>query len=166
MITGLVISGFLAQAAAPEEREQLLFVQNPQGPGVKDGIHVLWIPQPLQKYCLGKTADQCSKMDFCIRTTSKQVSTCQNLPISLARLPAYPADMVPRRVLSVTFFKIVPSTSPIKGMDLLVAFFKSKPPAAFDRLSNDDCIKARIKFTRKPNDDDFDVLEFFPPPPL
>jgi hypothetical protein len=34
-------------------------------------------------------------MDFCIRTTTKNVSTCRNLPVDLAHLPAYPPDMRP-----------------------------------------------------------------------
>lgn len=123
---------------------------------------MVWVPEPILKLCLGKTAKQCASMDFCIRTTSKQVSTCQNLPIPLARLPKYPPDMTPRRQMSITYTKIVPSLSPVKGMDILVNFYQSNPPEAFARISMGARIKARVKLTRKPNDDDFDVLEFLP----
>jgi len=43
-------------------------------------------------------------MDFCIRTTTKNVSTCRNLAVDLAHLPAYPPDMRPRRMLSIYLY--------------------------------------------------------------
>jgi hypothetical protein len=52
-------------------------------------VQLVWIPEPLEKYCLGKTHEQCASMDFCIRTTTRNVSTCRNLALDLAHLPAY-----------------------------------------------------------------------------
>ena len=64
----------------------------------------------------------------------------------------------PARVIGITYFP----QAPIKGMEILQSFYASKPKSAFDTLSMSVRIKARIKFTRKPNDDDYDVLEFLP----
>jgi hypothetical protein len=77
-----------------------------------------WIPEPLEKYCLGKTQAQCAAMDFCIRTTTKNVSMCRNLVMDLAHLPAYPPGMRPRRMLSLGFY---PPTM-MKGWDELQDF--------------------------------------------
>jgi hypothetical protein len=144
-----------AVAADTVEMETLLFVQNPHLKGNEVGIQVVWIPQPLEKYCLGKTAEECSKIDYCNRTTNRKVPMCQNI----ARLPAYPAGMHPRRMLSITYTRIVPKLSPVKGMDILQTFFNSQPPGDFDRLSANVRIKAKVKLTTSVNDDDFNVLE-------
>ena len=144
-----------AVAADTVEMETLLFVQDPHLKGGQVGIQVVWIPQPLEKYCLGKTPEECSRIDYCNRTTNRKVAMCQNV----ARLPAYPAGMHPRRMLSITYTRIVPKLSPVKGMDILQTFFNSQPPGDFDRLSANVRIKARVKLTTSPNDDDFNVLE-------
>jgi len=81
----------------------------------------LWIPQPLQKYCLGKTAEQCSTIDYCIRTTNKDIAMCRSLSPNLRRLPAYPPGIRPRRVLSITYYKL----DPTRGFDTLP---KGLPP--------------------------------------
>src|ERR1700722_3745076 len=86
------------------ELEPSLFVQLPKGKITPGSVQLVWIPEPLIKYCLGKTHQQCASMDFCIRTTSKDVSTCRNLAVDLAHLPTYPADMRPRRMLSVVLY--------------------------------------------------------------
>jgi hypothetical protein len=142
------------------EMEQILFVQAPEGktPNATSangsgGIEVIWIPEPLIKFCLGKTASQCAAMDFCIRTTSKQVKMCQNLAIPLSRLPAYPRDMTPRRMMSLTFYKLTPG-GPYQP---LVDAYKSLPRASLERLSLAARIKARVRFTRGDNDDDFQL---------
>ena len=83
------------------ELEPSLFVQLAGG---KSAVQLVWIPEPLEKYCLGKTHEQCASMDFCIRTTTKNVSTCRNLAVDLAHLPAYPPDMRPRRMLSIALY--------------------------------------------------------------
>lgn len=145
-----------AIAADTVDIDTLLFVQNPQGP--KPGIHVIWIPEPLQKYCMGKTAEECSKIDYCNRTTNRNVATCKNV----ARIPPYPAGMHPRRVLSITYLAISPATSPVKGIAMLQTFYNSQPKESLDHLSMSARIKAKVKLTSSANDDDFDVLEFFP----
>jgi hypothetical protein len=135
----------LAQTSRPVthestlELEASLFVQNPHVKGVKGGIHVLWIPQPIQKYCLGKTAEQCSAIDYCIRTTNRKISMCRNLSIDVTRLPSYPPGIRPRRLLSVVYFPV----APIKGFDNLLKFFERAPQGTLDRLSASARIKAR-----------------------
>jgi hypothetical protein len=81
---------------------------------------------------------------------------CQNI----VHLPTFPAGMRPRRMLSITYYAIVPKLSPVKGMDILQTFFNSQPTANFDHLSANVRIKAKVKLTRSPDDDNFDVLEF------
>jgi hypothetical protein len=158
-IVALIFSG-IAAAADSVEMETLLFVQAPHPTGPKPGIQVVWIPEPLQKYCLGKTADECSKIDYCNRTTNRNVPMCQKV----ARIPPYPAGMHPRRMMSITFYSIVPKLSPIKGIDLLQTFFSSQPAAYFDRLSDNVRIKAKVTLTKSANDDDFNVLEILAGP--
>ena len=135
------------------ELDEILFVQTPEHDSSSNpGIEVAWIPEPLQKLCLGKTMSQCSAMDFCIRTTSKQVAMCRNLAIPLSRLPSsFPSGMRPRRVMSLSFYKITASGpyGPLQD------FYKSLPRSSLQRLSLDARIKARIRFTREPDDDDF-----------
>ncbi|HTB15150.1 MAG TPA: hypothetical protein VK752_26445 [Bryobacteraceae bacterium] len=156
-LAALILCGSTAFAGTVE-MDAVLFVQN----GVKDGILVMWIPKPLEKFCLGKTERQCSTMDYCIRTTNKNVPMCKNL----GRLPAYPAEMHPRRVLAVTYFKIVPKYSPIKGIEMLQTFYNSQPRASLDLLSDSVRITARVKLTTRPDDDDFEVLEILGVSPL
>jgi hypothetical protein len=62
-------------------------------------------------------------MDFCIRTTSKDVSTCRNLAIDLAHLPAYPPDMRPRRMISIA---LIPPTV-MNGWEELENFIARTP---------------------------------------
>src|SRR5579864_2524507 len=117
------------------ELDDSLFVQNPT-PGVK-GYHVVWIPEPLQKVCMGKTAKQCADMDYCIRTTNKNVSMCRGLP----KLPTYPAGMRPRRVFSITYME--PGNT--KVLEFLRQFHATQPSTAFDRLFMGVRVKARLK---------------------
>jgi len=137
------------------ELEAILFVQSPQPDNGKGAIHLIWIPQPIQQLCLGKTAQQCSAIDYCVRTTSRDVTTCRNLGIPLSRLPSYPHDMRPRRQLSVIYFPI----APIKGFAMLQDFYHRTPRASLERLSLSTRVKARVRFTRTSEDDDFNVLE-------
>jgi hypothetical protein len=142
-----------AQSSQGTELDEILFVQTPEHDNAANpGIDVAWIPEPLLKICLGKTLQQCSAMDFCIRTTSKQVAMCRNLAIPLSRLPSsFPPGMRPRRVMSLSFYKITASGpyGPLQD------FYKSLPRSSLQRLSLDARIKARIRFTREPDDDDF-----------
>jgi len=141
-------------SATPREMETILFVQAQHTKDGQDGIRLIWIPQPLQKFCLGKTADQCSAMDFCIRTTTPSVKMCQSLAVPLSRLPSYPPDMVPRRQMSVTFFRLTPDY-----FANLQDFYRHAPKASLEHLSLSARVKARVRFIRKPDDDDFDVLQ-------
>jgi hypothetical protein len=149
-----------ASLSAPREGtselEVSLFVQDPHFKSGARGIQVLWIPQALQKYCLGKTAQECSTIDYCIRTTNKQAAMCQNLGVDTTRLPAYPADIPPRRVLSVVC--LYPMT-PANGFGNLMKFFESAPKGSLDRLSTRARIKAKVKLTRSADDDQFQLLE-------
>src|SRR5271166_4825892 len=90
------------------EMEAILFVQSLHTKDGQDGIHLVWVPQPILRLCLGKTADRCATIDYCIRTTNRDVSMCRNLGMPLSSLPSYPPGMVPRRQLSVTFFRLTP----------------------------------------------------------
>jgi hypothetical protein len=154
--------GTVALAQSSVELEEYLFVQEPMLANGKAGIHVLWLPAPLVKYCLGKTSKQCATIDYCIRTSNRDVTNCKNLGINLSRIPPYPPGIRPARELSVVYFL----QAPIEGMDLLKKFYASGPRASLQRLSMDARIKARVKFTRKTDDDDFYVLEFLATPPF
>jgi len=154
----------LAQTPRPGESslelEPSLFVQLPGGKFTPGAVQLVWIPEPLVKYCLGKTHEQCASMDFCIRTTSKNVSTCRNLAVDLAHLPAYPPDMRPRRMLSIA---MIPPTI-MKGWEELEAYLARTPRDRLQHFSSMGRIKARVTFTRTPDDDDFRVLEILSVP--
>ncbi len=150
---------------APQEKtsemETSLFVQEAHLADGKKGAQVIWIPQPVQKYCLGKTHKECSAIDYCIRTTNKHAATCQNLGVDTARLPPYPADVSPRRVLSIVYF--LPMASD-KGFGRLAEFFESAPKGSLDHLSRNARIRARVKLTRSADDDQFELLEVLEAP--
>ena len=138
---------------ASTELEAILFVQSPQPDNGKGAIRLVWIPEPLRRLCLGKTAQQCSTIDYCVRTTNPDVSMCRNLRIP--RLPSYPHDMRPRRQMSVYYFP----AAPIENFAMLQDFYHRAPRRSLQRLSLSARVKARVRFTRTPEDDDFDVLE-------
>lgn len=154
----------LAQSPRPGESslelEPSLFVQLPGGKGTPGAVLLAWIPEPLEKYCLGKTHDQCAAMDFCIRTTTKNVSTCRNLAVDLAHLPAYPRDMRPRRMLSVVLY---PPTR-MTGWEELQDYFARAPREGLEHFSPMARVKAKITLTRTPDDDGFRVLEILSVP--
>jgi hypothetical protein len=79
---------------------------------------------------------------------------CRNLGIPLSRLPSYPQNMVPRRQLSVVLLRLTPD-----HLAMLQDFYRRVPRASLERLSLSTRAKARVRFTRTPDDDDFDVLE-------
>jgi hypothetical protein len=144
------------------ELEPSLFVQLPGGKSTPGAVQLVWIPEPLEKYCLGKTHVQCASMDFCIRTTTKNVSTCRNLAVDLAHLPTYPPDMRPRRMLSIA---LIPPTR-MKGWEDLQAYMARAPKDRLEHFSEMARIKAKVAFTRTPEDDDFRVLEILSVPKL
>ena len=155
----------LAQTPRPGESslelEPSLFVQLPGGKSVPGAVQLVWIPEPLEKYCLGKTHEQCASMDFCIRTTTKNVSTCRNLAVDLAHLPAYPPDMRPRRMLSVGLY-----LARMKGWKELQDYVARIPKDQLEHFSQTVRVKAKVTFTRTPEDDDFRVLEILSVPKL
>jgi hypothetical protein len=154
----------LAQTRRPGERslelEPSLFVQLPGGKSTPGAVQLVWIPEPLEKYCFGRTHEQCASMDFCIRTTTKNVSTCRNLAVDLAHLPAYPPDMRPKRMLSIA---LIPPTR-LKGWEELQDYIARAPKDRLEHFSPLARIKAKVTFTRTPDDDDFRVLEILSVP--
>jgi hypothetical protein len=156
----------MAQPSRPAESrlelEPSLFVQLPGGKFTPGAVQLVWIPEPLEKYCIGKTHEQCASMDFCIRTTTKNVSTCRNLAVDLAHLPAYPPDMRPRRMLSIG---LIPPTI-MKGWDELEEYLARTPKDRLEHFSQQVRIKAKVTFIRTPEDDDFRVLEILSLPKL
>ena len=171
LILGLVLSAtpllVAAQSAGAKtqpgstEMDAVLFVQSLPLKDGQQGIHLVWIPQPIQRLCLGKTTEQCTNIDYCIRTTNRDVSTCRNLGIPLTRLPSYPSGMIPRRLLSVVLMRLTPDY-----FANLQEFFHSAPKSSLQHLSMSARVKAHVRFTRKPDDDDFNVLEITAVPPL
>jgi hypothetical protein len=143
-----------AQGGSTSEIEVVLFVQSLPMKEGREGIHLIWVPQPLQRFCLGKTAQQCADIDYCIRTTNRDVSICRKLGIPLSRLPSYTPVMVPCRQLSEFFFALTPDR-----FTILQEFFPRVPRASLEHLSMSCRVKARVRFTRNPDDDDFDVLD-------
>ena len=154
----------LAQTPRPGESsielEPSLFVQLPGGKSTPGAVQLVWIPEPLEKYCFGKTHQQCASMDFCIRTTTKNVSTCRNLAVDLAHLPAYPADMRPRRMMSIA---LIPPTI-MKGWKELEDYTARVPQEKLEHFSSTARVKAKVTFIRRPDDDDFRVLEILSVP--
>ena len=161
----LIPRASLAAPAAQEgatEVEASLFLldahwKSPKGgPATPAAISVVWIPQPIQKYCVGKDQQECATIDFCIRTTTKTVAMCKNLPANLRNLPPYPAGTTPPRVFSITYSNLAPN---IKGFDTLRQFFDAAPKGSFDRLSLRERIKARVRLTGTANNGNFELLE-------
>ena len=101
-------------------------------------------------------------MDFCIRTTTKNVSTCRNLVVDLAHLPAYPPDMRPKRMMSIA---LIPPTI-MKGWEELQDYIARVPKEKLEHFSSTARVKAKVTLTRTPEDDDFRVLEILSVPKL
>ncbi len=150
-----------AAAVAPgtSDEQVSLYVLDPHMSGGKKGIEVVWLPQPLQKYCIGKTGQQCATIDYCIRTTNKQAKMCQNLSEDTQHI-TFPAGMKPKRMLSVTYFTV----PKIDKFPTLTKYFDAEPAGAFDHLSNERRIKAKVKFTRTADDDGFELEEVLAAP--
>ena len=154
----------LAQSSASVvELEDSLFIVDPHFKNAKGvgAIDVIWIPEPIQKYCLGKAFDTCSAIDFCIRTTTKSVPMCQKLPASLRNLPPYPAGTNPPRMFSITFTGNAPQ---IPGFDTLRQFYDSAPAGTLDRISTHAKIRAKVRLTGGVNNGNFQLLEVLEAP--
>ena len=144
------------------ELDATLFVQAPEFKGATPGtIVVIWLPQPLVKLCLGKTATQCANIDYCIRTTNRATPTCSHLGVDLARIAKYPPGTKPRRMLSVTLSRMKPD-----WLTPLQDFYRNAPQGSLDVLSMDARVKARIRYDRNANDDGFALLEVLTAPAM
>ena len=167
-LAGAAALCFVALAQSPRpgesslELEPSLFVQLPGGKSVPGAVQLVWIPEPLEKYCFGKTHEQCASMDFCIRTTTKNVPVCRNLAVDLAHLPAYPPNMRPRRMMSIA---LIPPTR-MNGWQELEDYIARIPKDQLEHFSPTVRVKAKVTLIRKPEDDDFRVLEILSVPKL
>ena len=72
-----------------------------------------------------------------------------------SRLPSYPHEMRPLRQLSVIYFP----AADVKNLAMLQDFYRRAPRSSLERLSLSTRVKVRVRFTRRPDDDDFDVVE-------
>ena len=95
-------------------------------------------------------------IDYCIRTTTKSVAMCKNLPTNLRNLPPYPAGMRPNRLFSISFFQQAPN---IQGFAALRRYFDSAPKGTFDHLSMRTRFQAKVLFTKTADDGEFELLE-------
>jgi hypothetical protein len=150
-----------ASIEGPAELEETLFVlnphlKNPKGVETPGVLLVVSVPQPILKYCMGKTSEQCATIDYCIRTTTKSVAMCQKLPANLRNLPPYPAGMAPNRMFSISFFQGAPN---IKGFDALRQYFDHAPKGSLDVFSPHGRFKGKIRFTKTATDGEFALLE-------
>lgn len=154
--TGFVGSdGFTVSAQAGTEMEQALFVQAPDFANAGDSIVLVWLPEPLESTCVGRTMKECARIDYCIRTTNPDSAQCRNLGIRRAEMPHYPTGMRPRRMVSVTMRKLTND----HGFDRLKEFYRSAPASSLSRLSMDARIRARISYNDDPSFEGFTLLE-------
>jgi hypothetical protein len=152
-----------AAAGQPDttEMEQTLYVQAPDWSGPKgDSIVLVWLPEPLESTCLGRTMKECFNIDYCIRTTNPNGPQCRNLAVPRSRLPHYPADMQPRRAISVVLRYLGNND----GFDRLKAFYKNADPSSLSRLSSDATIRARVRYNNNPSFEGFTLLEVLSAP--
>lgn len=164
-----VLFAALVCAAAPAfagqpgstQMEQTLYVQAPDFAGGNDSIVLAWIPEPIESVCSGRTLKRCVAIDFCIRTTNPNDAMCKNLGIPRARLPHYPPNMMPRRVLIVVLRK--PGNG--NGFALLKEFYRNAPKATLERLSPEATIRAGVRYNDDPSFEGFTLLEVLSVPP-
>jgi hypothetical protein len=149
--------------AVAQEREVFLFVVNATPKAAAQGaLDVLWIPEPVLKYCLGKTREQCVAIDYCIRTTNRNVSQCRTLPVDISKISKYSRDVYPSRVLGITYFRA--ASGGIDGLNALFEHYERSPKTGFDQVSLKARFKARIRVKRSADDDDFDLLQVLSTP--
>jgi hypothetical protein len=173
LVAGLLCTTVLEIAATPSlvsaasagqsngnEMEQTLYVQAPDFPGAGDSIALVWLPEPLVSTCLGRTMKECFKIDYCIRTTNPNGPQCKDLGIPRSQLPRYPADMRPRRAISV----VLRAMGNDHGFDRLKAFYRSASPSSLSRLSAEATIQARIRYDDNPSFQGFSLLEVLSTP--
>ncbi len=151
---------FTVSAQGGQEREQTLFVQAPDFAGAGDSIDLVWLPEPLESTCVGRTTKECARIDYCIRTTNPDSAQCRNLGIRRADFPHYPAGMQPRRMIVVTMRKLTND----HGFDRLKEFYRSAPSSSLNVLSMDARIRARIRYDDNPSFEGFTLLEVLEAP--
>ncbi len=156
----LVVSAASSGQSDGIEMEQTLYVQAPDFPGGDNSIVLVWLPEPLVSTCMGKTMKECSQIDYCIRTTNPNGPQCRDLGIPRAQLPHYPADMRPRRAISV----VLRAMGNDHGFDRLKAFYRNASPSSLSRLSPDATIQATIRYDDNPSFQGFYVLEVLSTP--
>jgi hypothetical protein len=174
LVAGLLFTPALDFAATPSplasaasagqsngiEMEQTLYVQAPDFPGAGDSIVLVWLPEPLVSTCMGRTMKECAKIDYCIRTTNPNGAQCRDLGVPRAQLPHYPADMRPRRAISV----VLRAMSDDHGFDRLKAFYRNASSSSLSRLSPAATIQARIRYDDNPSFQGFSLLEVLSTP--
>lgn len=160
-LTAVLLAQSSSDQPASMDLDQFLFVQAPERDGSHGSMVVIWLPQPLQKFCLGKTATQCSAIDYCIRTTNRESSQCKNIGVNLLRIPPYPPGTRPPRMMSIVLSRLEPTK-----FKQLQDFYHSAPEASLLRISMSARVKARIRFTKKPDFDDLSLLEVLAVPPF
>lgn len=159
---GAAAPGQTSKVQSTVELEDFLYILDPHFKAQPNAIDLMWIPKPVESLCLGKPFEKCSSIDYCSRTTNQHIAICRNLGMDLSKLPKYPADLRPKRVLSIVFYQ----GSLVKGWAALRNYFESQPPGKFDRVSKSERIKARMKLIRSTDDDQFELLEVLAVPPL
>jgi hypothetical protein len=142
------------------EMVQTLYVQAPDFSGGNGSIVLVWLPKPLMSACLGRTMKECFKIDYCARTTNPDGPQCRDLGIARAQLPHYPAEMRPRRAISV----VLRAMGDDHGFDRLKAFYKNASPSSLSRFSPDATIQARIRYDDNPSFQGFQLLEVLSTP--
>lgn len=174
LLAGLLSAPALEIAAAPPpavspalggqqdgvEMQQTLYVQAPGFPGAGDSIVLVWLPDPLVSTCMGRTMKECFQIDYCIRTTNPNGPQCRNLGIPRSQLPHYPANMRPRRAISV----VLRALSNDNGFDKLKAFYRNASPSSLSTLSPDATIQAKIRYNDNPSFQSFYLLEVLSTP--
>jgi len=140
--------------------EQTLYVQAPDFSGGGDSLVLVWLPDPLVSICMGRTTKECFKIDYCIRTTNPNGPQCRDLGVPRAQLPHYPADMRPRRAISV----VLRAMGNDHGFDRLKAFYRNAPPSSLNSLSPSATIRARIRYDDNPSFQSFNLVEVLSTP--
>lgn len=159
--TGFVGSDCVSVSAqAGPEMVQTLFLQAPDFAGGEDSLVLVWLPEPLESICVGRTMKECARIDYCVRTTNPDTAQCRNLGIRRAELPHYPAEMRPRRMVSVTMRKLTND----HGFDRLKEFYRRTPASSLNRLSMDARIRARIRYDDDPQFEGFTLLDVLEAP--
>lgn len=137
------------------EMEQTLFVQAPDFAARGNSIVLVWLPEPLESTCVGRTMKECFNIDYCIRTTNPNSAQCRNLGMQRNQMPHYPTGMRPRRAISV----VLQALGNSNGFDRLKEFYRNASSSSLNRLSMDARIRARIRYNNDPSFEGFTLLE-------